>query len=73
MLRPENAQSCMPLATRPEVVLYSPYSTDLVTSDFSLFPKLKLKIKVKRFDTYEYITLNNIESLRFFSNMFSND
>jgi hypothetical protein len=35
------------------VILHSPYSPGLVHCDFFLFPKMKLKLKVRRFDTIE--------------------
>jgi hypothetical protein len=34
---------------------HPPYSTDLAPCDFFLFPKLKLKLKGRRFDTIEEI------------------
>jgi len=37
------------------VVPHPPYSPDLAPSDFSLFPKLKMKLKVRRFQTLEEI------------------
>jgi hypothetical protein len=37
-------------------VIHQPqYSTDLATCDFFLFPRMKLKLKVCRFDTIEEI------------------
>ena len=35
------------------VVPHPPYSPDLGPSDFFLFPKLKMKLKVRRFQTEE--------------------
>ncbi|PNF38765.1 hypothetical protein B7P43_G14029 [Cryptotermes secundus] len=35
------------------VVPYSPYSPDLAPCDFFLFPKMKIKLKGRRFDTIE--------------------
>jgi histone-lysine N-methyltransferase SETMAR len=35
------------------VVLHASYSPDLAPCDFSLFPRLKIKLKVRRFDTTE--------------------
>jgi len=35
------------------VVPHPPYSPDLATSDFFLFPKLKMKLKWQRFQTEE--------------------
>jgi hypothetical protein len=37
------------------VIPHSPYSPDLVPYDFFLFPKMKLKLKGRRFDTIEVI------------------
>ena len=37
------------------VVPHLPYSPDLVPSDFFLFPKLKMKLKGRRFQTLEEI------------------
>jgi hypothetical protein len=37
------------------VIPYPPYSPDLAPSDFFLFPKMKLKLKGRRFDTIEEI------------------
>jgi histone-lysine N-methyltransferase SETMAR len=37
------------------VIPQPPYSPDLATYDFFLFPKLKLKLKGRRFDTIEEI------------------
>jgi transposase len=36
------------------VILYAPYSPDLASCDF-LFPKMKLKLNGRRFDTIEEI------------------
>jgi histone-lysine N-methyltransferase SETMAR len=33
------------------IVPHPPYSPDLATSDFTLFPKLKMKLKGRRFAT----------------------
>jgi hypothetical protein len=35
------------------VIPYPPYSPDLAPCDFFLFPKMKLKLKGRRFDTAE--------------------
>jgi hypothetical protein len=35
------------------VILHPPYSPDLAPCDFFLFPKIKLKLKGRRFDTVE--------------------
>jgi hypothetical protein len=35
------------------VIPYQPYSPDLAPYDFFLFPKMKLKLKGRRFDTFE--------------------
>jgi hypothetical protein len=37
------------------VIPHTPYSPDLTTCDFFLFPKMKLKLKGRRFDTIEEI------------------
>jgi hypothetical protein len=37
------------------VIPNPPYSHDLATCDFFLFPKIKLKLKGRRFDTTEEI------------------
>jgi len=37
------------------VILHHPHSPDLAPCDFFLFPKLKLRIKGRRFDTIEEI------------------
>jgi hypothetical protein len=37
------------------VVSHTPYSPDLASCDFFLFPKMKLKLKGRRFDTNEEI------------------
>jgi hypothetical protein len=37
------------------VIPHTPYSPDLATCDFFLFPKMKLKLKGRRFDTIEEI------------------
>jgi histone-lysine N-methyltransferase SETMAR len=37
------------------VIPHPPYSPDLATSDFSLFPHLKVKLKGRHFDTVEVI------------------
>jgi hypothetical protein len=45
------------------VILHTPYSPDLARCDFFLFPKMKLKLKGRRFDTSEEI---QFESQRVF-------
>jgi hypothetical protein len=37
------------------VIVHPPYSPDLAPGDFFLFPKMKLKLKISRFDTIEKI------------------
>jgi hypothetical protein len=37
------------------VIPHPPYSSDLAPCDFFLFPKMKLKLKGRRFDTIEEI------------------
>jgi hypothetical protein len=37
------------------VIPHPPYSPDLTPCDFFLFPKMKLKLKGRRFDTIEEI------------------
>lgn len=41
-------------STKTAVLAHPPYSPDLASSDF-LFPKLKMKIKGRRFETIEDI------------------
>jgi hypothetical protein len=41
------------------VVPHPPSSYDLTPSDFSLFPKLKMKLKGRRFQTLEEIQLES--------------
>jgi hypothetical protein len=41
------------------VIPHPPYSPDLAPCDFSLFPRLKIKLKGRRFDTIE---VNEAES-----------
>jgi hypothetical protein len=36
-----------------DVIPHPPYSPDLTLCDFFLFPKMKLKLKERRFDTTE--------------------
>jgi histone-lysine N-methyltransferase SETMAR len=36
-----------------EILLYPPYSPDLASSDFHLFPKLKTKLRGRRFGSNE--------------------
>jgi hypothetical protein len=38
-----------------DVIPHPPYSLDLAPCDFFLFPKMKLKLKGRRFDTTEEI------------------
>jgi hypothetical protein len=40
---------------RMAVIPHPPYSTDFAPHDFFLFPKMKLKLKGRRFDTIEEI------------------
>ena len=46
------------------VVPHPPYSPDLATADFFLFPKLKTTLKGRRFQTIEEIQENAIRELR---------
>jgi hypothetical protein len=39
---------------------HPPYSPDLAPCDFFLFPKMKLKLKGRRFDTIEEIDQSQI-------------
>jgi hypothetical protein len=48
------------------VNLYPPYSPDLATCDFLLFPKMKLKKKGRQFDAKEEI---QAESQRVFGTL----
>jgi hypothetical protein len=41
------------------VIPHPPYSPDLAPYDFFLFPKMKLKLKGRRFDTIEVIQANS--------------
>ena len=43
------------LTSRNITVIPQPYSPDLAPSDFFLFPKMKLRLKGRRFDTTEEI------------------
>jgi len=60
LLHHDNAPAHAALLTRPfltdnnmTVVPHPPYSPDLAPSDFLLFPKPKMKIKGRRFQTVE--------------------
>jgi hypothetical protein len=44
------------------VIPHPPYSPDLAPCDFFLFPKMKLKLKGRRFDTIEEIQAEFAES-----------
>jgi hypothetical protein len=48
------------------VIPHPPYSPDLTPCDFFLFPKMKLKLKGRRFDTSEEI---QAESQRVLDNL----
>jgi hypothetical protein len=41
------------------VIPHPPYSHDLAHYDFFLFPKMKLKLKGRRFDTIEEIRVES--------------
>ncbi|PNF38978.1 hypothetical protein B7P43_G06608 [Cryptotermes secundus] len=43
------------VVTGDEIVPHPPYSPDLAPCDFFLFPKMKIKLKGRRFDTVEEI------------------
>ncbi|PNF42588.1 hypothetical protein B7P43_G03094, partial [Cryptotermes secundus] len=43
------------VVTGDEIVPHPPYSPDLAPCDFFLFPKMKIKLKGRRFDTAEEI------------------
>jgi hypothetical protein len=45
------------------VIPHTPYSPDLVPCDFFLFPKMKLKLKGRRFDTIEEIQVDSYRVL----------
>jgi transposase len=45
-------------------VPHPPYSPDLAPADFFLFPKLKIDLKGRRFQTIEEIQENAIRELR---------
>ena len=62
LLNHDNAPAHAALLTRRfltdsnmTVMPHSPYSPDLAPSDFSLFPKLKMKLKGRSFQTLEEI------------------
>jgi hypothetical protein len=46
------------------VIPHPPYSPDLVTCDFSLFPKMKLKVKRRRFDSIEEIQTESQNAMK---------
>jgi len=50
------------LKNKMAVIPLPPYSPDLAPCDFFLFPKMKLKLKGRRFDTTEEITSRIAES-----------
>jgi hypothetical protein len=45
------------------VIPYPPYSPDLAPCEFFLFPKVKLKLKGRRFDTIEEIQAESQRAL----------
>jgi hypothetical protein len=47
------------------VIPHALYSPDLAPCDFFLFPKMKLKLKGRRFDTIEEIQVQSVEALRY--------
>jgi hypothetical protein len=62
MLHHDNVQSHTSVFTQQimakykmAVIPHPPYSPDLAPCDFFLFPKMKLKLKGRRFDTIEEI------------------
>jgi transposase len=62
LLHDDNAPSHQALVTREFLahkgiitLPYSPYSPDLASCDFFLFPKMKLQLKGRRFDRVEEI------------------
>jgi hypothetical protein len=52
------------------VIPHPPYSPDLAACDFFLFPKMKFKVKGRRFDTIEEI---QAESQRVFETLTEKD
>jgi histone-lysine N-methyltransferase SETMAR len=52
------------------IVPHPPYSPDLVPCDFALFPKLKMKLKGRRFET---VSDNQRESQAVLESMKEND
>jgi hypothetical protein len=46
------------------VIPHPPYSPDLVTCDFSQFPKMKLKLKRRRFDSIEEIQTESQNAMK---------
>jgi len=48
---------------QPSIVPHPPYSPDLAPADFFLFPKLRITLKGRRFQTLEEIQENAIREL----------
>jgi hypothetical protein len=46
------------------VITHPPYSPDLAPCDFLLFPKMKIKLKGRRFDTAEEIQAESQKVLK---------
>lgn len=74
LLHHDNAPAHSALKTREFLTKHSitllphpPYSTDLAPCDFFLFPKLKIPLKGKRFETISEIKANATKALKVFS------
>jgi len=52
-------------ANKIPLIPHPPYSPDLAPCDFFLFPKMKLKLKGRWFDTIEYIQAETQKVLEF--------
>jgi hypothetical protein len=49
------------------MVPHPPYSPDLAPCDFFLFPRIKMKLKVRRFDDVDTIKMNTTKELNMLS------
>jgi hypothetical protein len=66
----EKRPECFTMTTPRLTLPFSPYSRGLAPCDFFLFPKMKLKLKGRRFDTIEEI---KAESQRVFDTVTDKD
>jgi hypothetical protein len=55
------------------VVPHPPYSSDLAPCDFFLFPRMKMKLKGRRFDDADTIKMNTTRELNMLSREDSSD